>query len=356
MNIDERVQYYMGKWWNTDLVIDRRQVEKFSETLPHWNDLTVLYNDHIFKKYHSIPYIKDFQRILNLLSIPNKNNKFIVQFGDISSHFPDLPVIMKYRTLSSSPDKMKDNSIVFKLNIFRHWLFFDDINQNDVSWDEKSSRIVWRGITTGYGENNPRYRLVRTYMDKYFISDKFRLLKKSFFKLNRIIACISRMIPLKLISYFSSFLKKKCDNYLVFNIGFNEICQEQQHLSKNVKGFMSIKEQLQYKYIISIEGNDVATNLKWGLYSNSLVLMPKPSVESWLMEGKLKPYVHYVPLNDKLDNLEEIYKWCVSNDKKCKKIASNATKYMEKFIDLEQENAILLKILKIYCKNIKIEL
>ncbi len=39
---------------------------------------------------------------------------------------------------------------------------------------------------------------------------------------------------------------------------------------------LSLKQHLQYKFILSIEGNDVATNLKWIMSSNSLCMMCKP--------------------------------------------------------------------------------
>jgi len=46
---------------------------------------------------------------------------------------------------------------------------------------------------------------------------------------------------------------------------------------------------VKYKYILSIEGNDVASGLKWQLYSNSVVFMRKPKIVSWAMEDKLIP-------------------------------------------------------------------
>lgn len=37
---------------------------------------------------------------------------------------------------------------------------------------------------------------------------------------------------------------------------------------------MSVEDQKRYRYIVSLEGYDVATNLKWIMNSNSLCLMP----------------------------------------------------------------------------------
>ena len=81
--------------------------------------------------------------------------------------------------------------------------------------------------------------------------------------------------------------------------------------------------------------------------------MKKPTMESWIMEDKLEPYVHYVPLNDNFDNLVEIVEWCIENDDKCKEISKNATSYMRKFFNTKNEKKILLEILERYQKNVK---
>ena len=62
---------------------------------------------------------------------------------------------------------------------------------------------------------------------------------------------------------------------------------------------------LNYKFILCLEGNDVASNLKWVMSSNSIAVMPKPKYETWFMEGKLKGNVHYIEIKDDYSDLEE---------------------------------------------------
>ena len=50
-----------------------------------------------------------------------------------------------------------------------------------------------------------------------------------------------------------------------------------------IKPYVPMEEQLDYKFIASIEGHDVATNLKWVMSSNSVAVMPRPRIESWFM-------------------------------------------------------------------------
>ena len=48
------------------------------------------------------------------------------------------------------------------------------------------------------------------------------------------------------------------------------------------------KEQLKCRYLLAVEGNDVASGLKWMLASNSVVLMAPPRRETWLAESRLR--------------------------------------------------------------------
>jgi hypothetical protein len=78
--------------------------------------------------------------------------------------------------------------------------------------------------------------------------------------------------------------------------------------------------------------------------------MAKPTIESWLMEGLLKPYVHYVPLEDDYSDLDKIIEWCEKNDDKCLKIVKNANEFMNQFENIEVEKKIF-EMIKEHYKN-----
>ena len=88
---------------------------------------------------------------------------------------------------------------------------------------------------------------------------------------------------------------------------------------------------MQNKYLLSLDGNDVASGLKWMLYSNSVVFMPPTRFETWGMESFLKPYVHYIPLYRNLSNLSEQLVCAKHNDELCKNISNRATTFMKNF-------------------------
>lgn len=193
-----------------------------------------------------------------------------------------------------------DNTSILKLNKKRHWNYNLGL---DIDWNDKLNSVIWRGATTGGSE---RLDFVNKYKDH-------------------------------------------------FNIGFSNLTKNlapQTSLYESlIKGRTTIAEQLNYKFIVSLEGNDVATNLKWILHSNSVPIMKKPKYESWLMEGLLKPYVHYLPLNDDASNLNEILIWAKKNDRDCKEIALNGKEYMTMFMDNDREIRIQKILIQKYHRN-----
>jgi len=111
---------------------------------------------------------------------------------------------------------------------------------------------------------------------------------------------------------------------------------------------MTIEEHLDYKFILCIEGNDVATNLKWVMSSNSLAVMPKPKYETWFMEGTLIPNYHYVLINDEYTDLEERMNYYVNHPDEALEIIKNAHEYIAQFKNKKREDLISLLVLEKY--------
>ena len=118
-----------------------------------------------------------------------------------------------------------------------------------------------------------------------------------------------------------------------------------------MKSFMSIKEQLDFKFIFCLEGKCISTNLYWAMSSNSVCVMPKPKYESWFMEGKLEDGVHYIEVKNDFSDAENKIKFYNNKNDKCLEIIDNAKKFVKQFKDPKQERLIQLLILKQYFKS-----
>ena len=115
-----------------------------------------------------------------------------------------------------------------------------------------------------------------------------------------------------------------------------------------LKPRISMLDHLDYKFILSLEGNDVATNLKWIMSSNSIAVMPKPKYETWFMEGTLIPDYHYIQIKDDYSDLTERLQYFIDRPEDAQAIIHHANEYIRQFMNSEREDLISLLVLQKY--------
>ena len=93
-------------------------------------------------------------------------------------------------------------------------------------------------------------------------------------------------------------------------------------------GDLSRMQLMGHRYVLSLEGNDVASDLKCLLGHNSVVVMPPPTAESWLLEGLLRPWVHYVPVRS-VAEVPAALAWMRTNEPACLRIVANANAWLD---------------------------
>ena len=208
-------------------------------------------------------------------------------FGDID-YIPNKISFVKSRPINSS----NHNSILLKLNKVRHFLFVND----NYTVEEKKNILFGRAA----------------------VHQKQRV----------------------------EFYKKYFDNDLCDLGQINKGTTHDEWYKKKV----SLDYHLKHKFILCIEGNDVASNLKWVMSSNSVAVMPKPKFESWFMENMLIPDYHYIHIKDDYSDLEEKLKFYIKNPEKLQQISINANNYVDQFRDYNDEKIISLLVMeKFFC-------
>ena len=231
-------------------------------------------------------YVSDVNRYR---SLSGKN--FWCQCGDEVYLKQNFPLLIKVRDFQK-----QSNGVIGNLHSVRHWGACKIAASTDIKWKNKQDTIVWRGSTTGM---NPK--LDRKYTRETFVKD-----------------------------YYNDY-----------NVGFAAIVQSCDHLKQYYRPRIYVKDMLQYKYIVSIDGNDKSSSINWILYSNSIPIMSKPRYHSWLCETYLIPGVHYVEVKEDFSDLKETIEWCKNNDDQCKEIANNGRSFiLENFTDIEKEQYI----------------
>lgn len=115
-----------------------------------------------------------------------------------------------------------------------------------------------------------------------------------------------------------------------------------------LKPRLTVDQQLDYKFIACIEGNDVATNLKWVMSSNSLPVMPQPTMETWFMEGRLVAGEHYVGLRDDFSDLLDQMDYYLSHPREAEEMIRNNHEYIAQFKNPRLELGTALLTLQKY--------
>lgn len=253
---------------------------------------------------------------------------------------PSLPIIKKFRSVVSRDELDRVTSadcygtnrpqlgskrfpaIVWQLTSERHFGPLKRVKRNDIPWDRKLNQAVFRGGPTG---NHPAaFYSAKTERDRCLVMERCRLVLLS-------------------------------GNSALLDTGLNGSYSRMNSTIDGVKlsgKKMSMKDQLRYKAIIMIEGNDVASGLKWALMSNSVLMIPLPTLTTWAMEELLEPWVHYIPLNAGLNDTEEKMQWVLDHDSEAQEIAHRGGLWMQDMVfhpdAAKDDQAVYKEILQRY--------
>lgn len=111
---------------------------------------------------------------------------------------------------------------------------------------------------------------------------------------------------------------------------------------------MTLRQQLRCKFVVSVEGNDVASNLKWILSSNSVPVMPRPRFETCFEEGRLVPGVHYIETAPDFSDLPDVIRRYAAHPDECERIAAAGRAWAARFRDPARERLVAVLTMQRY--------
>ena len=127
----------------------------------------------------------------------------------------------------------------------------------------------------------------------------------------------------------------------------------EEFLKPLIKPQIPLKDNMKFKYILCIEGNDVSSSFSWALASNCLPLHPYPFISATYFTNGLQPYKHFIPLKRDASDLKEAFEWCQANQELCTEIVKNGKEHMKPFQDKELNNNIEKEFAKKWDLQIK---
>ena len=221
-----------------------------------------------------------------------KNLRWNYLFGDVIA-VPAVPTVVKSRPI----DGDNANSVLLKLNKNRHYVYLND----RIPFERKGDRAVYRGQV---GTRLNRQHFVEMFKDNPRVDAANTLAK-------------------------GGILAENPDG-------------------RSTVPRLSLYDHLRYRYIMALEGNDVASNLTWFMSSNSLAVTPAMKYESWFMEGRLRPGVHYIEVRDDFSDLETQMDYYSSHPAEAREISRAANLYVAQFRNPRRERYIALLVMKRY--------
>lgn len=202
-------------------------------------------------------------------------------------------------------------------SLSRNWknLYFEILKTNDkYLWSEKLNVAFWRG-----GPNDQTYT------------------QENFIKKPRIIICRLSQSHFDLVDA---------------GITKSWVFQAEDLLKKEnlMKDFVSLEKHLEYKFFPVLDGFMCTyPGYQWRLLSNSVCFKQDSNQVQWFYSA-LRPYEHYVPVENDLSDLIEKINWAKSNDEKCYRMAKNATDFAMDNLTMEDIYVYLFRVLNKYSK------
>ncbi|NGX34828.1 MAG: hypothetical protein K1060chlam1_01185 [Candidatus Anoxychlamydiales bacterium] len=305
---------------------------EIDQTIQNLKDQNLLKEAEIVKvkiknnkiRYKNFLHLKLHPRFVRFQNFMQKSKKFI-KFPDTvflysiadSIDNPKLLECLKAPVFCISK-KQSNNKVI----LFPHieWMEKNDLLLDSISkaavhlnWDQKKPQAFWRGATTGYLElaKNERLKVVK------LASHYPHLIDASFSNISQI--------------------TEENKNYLLKNF--------------ELKEKSSPIDQIQYKYLLSIDGNAFSGSFFWQLFSNSVILKNKSDYLEWYYSG-VKSDKHYLEFDSDKDLIAKLH-WLKDNDKKAKKISENANIFANENLKNEDTLAYIFKLLTKHSEIIK---
>lgn len=315
LNID----WYKNIIYNKE-ILEKSNKQYFTAKNPHYGRANNCLVDFESKNYFSgnpVSYIKEF---IEMIEYTIELFSFVPDC-DLLINRKDFPYIRKdgkyaythliNENIENGPEKWypiacqskTSENLDIPIPSADEWNSIKTSSEEIVEWKDKKNVALFRGSSTGccMNLNNDRIRLAQEAYDNVYDNLDVKLTKIT----NRI----------KICDYKIQLVENKYD-----------------HLLGN---FMTISEQLNYKYIFNIQGNAQAYRYSTEFSKGSVILNIQSKYYMWF-EKLLVNKKNYILINNDFSNLKSELKFLNKNDKKANTIAKNGNEFFKTWINKEK--------------------
>jgi hypothetical protein len=278
--------------------------------------------------------VNDCIFFINRKDFPHLNGNwketFTAIYGDTNmksewSNKPYFPILSQSTTIHHAdlPIPTGDDWNSITQQYFTNFLQRKIVCKNDnldipvPSWEKRQFKVIWRGQGTGCGntpETNPRMHL-----DSLDIPG----------------------LDAHITKYTYRIKAHREDDYAVIE---PPLSISKEKLARLKEFFMPMKDQVQFKFILNIEGNSAAYRygslFKYGFcvfnVDSIYTLWFEPMLRGdYVQDGMDTSNFHFLKIKHDLSNLKETIEWCQHHDAECKQIAENGVKFYHQYFNRE---------------------
>jgi len=197
--------------------------------------------------------------------------------------------------------------------------------------NSKKPHLFWRGSLRGFSSYGGKPRNITTVVSAYLEARMSR--KELLAHLNTVprYAFVSR--------YF-------CTEG--FDVGLSHPPHQQHFLKAPEIAFfekprVEPPEQRSFKYLICIQGTDVASSFAWQLGTNSVILKESYPWQVFF-DGHFRPWKHFVPVAMGFADVQEKIAWCEANPDACSAMVEKRRALIPLLLDAEARGEALRRV------------
>ncbi len=105
---------------------------------------------------------------------------------------------------------------------------------------------------------------------------------------------------------------------------------------------VTLNEHVRHKYLICVGGIIIGSMFNWVFGSGSVPILVLHPSDKWWFKQYIVPYVHYIPVDYDLSNLETNIEFLIKNDRFAQQIATNARKLADEIFTSRFQKQYLL--------------
>ena len=317
-----KINYDVNKWNATNCLL-RNEFDDRSPTLAYLSEMYDLLvqtlhnrkvNDSIFfinRKdfpYLSNNYNESYEHIygedVKMADKWTKKSFIPILSQSTTNKHADIPIptgddwsLITQQWFKSSTTKCKND-----------YLLDPKIINNLPKWSDRKSIVFWRGMSTGCGnttDTNPRLKITQ----------------------------LSKELEDKGINYLDAGVVKftNRDKKTIYNDHVEYFTNDENLKTKN---YVDRFEQLNYKFILNIEGNSAAYRFGSLFKLGFCVLNVESKYKLWFEQFLIED-VHYIKIKHDLSDCIEKIEWCLNNDDKCEQIAKAGVEFYNTYFNHE---------------------